>query len=67
MTAVEPRSTEEASRAAHIINWILALATIPGAIAVVTFLYMQIMGTAGCAHQRCPRAGRGGLGFVIIR
>ena len=67
MTAVEPRSTEEASRAAHIINWILALATIPGAIAVVTFLYMQIMGTAGCTHQPCPRAGPGELGFVLIQ
>ncbi|HTI75315.1 MAG TPA: hypothetical protein VL634_09985 [Mycobacterium sp.] len=67
MTAVDRRSTEEASRAAHITNWVLALATIPGAIAVVAFLYMQIMGTAGCTHQPCPRTGPGELGFVLIQ
>jgi len=48
-------------------NWVLALATVPGAIAVVVFLYMQILGTAGCNKQACPRQGPGELGFTLIQ
>jgi hypothetical protein len=48
-------------------NWVLALATVPGAIAVVVFLYMQILGTAGCNKQPCPREGPGELGFTLIQ
>jgi hypothetical protein len=48
-------------------NWIMALATVPGAIAVVVFLYMLVLGTAGCNHQPCPRQGPGELGFTLIQ
>ena len=65
MTAIDQRG--EAGRAGRITNWVLALATIPGAVAVVVFLYMQIMGTAGCNKQPCPRQGPGELGFAIIQ
>jgi hypothetical protein len=54
-------------RAGRITNWILALATIPAAIAVVVFLYMQVLGTAGCNNQPCPRQGPGELGFTVIQ
>lgn len=54
-------------RAGRITNWVLALATVPAAIAVVAFLYMQIMGTAGCNHQPCARQGPGELGFTLIQ
>jgi hypothetical protein len=54
-------------RAGHITNWVLAVATVPGAIAVVAFLYMQILGTAGCNDQPCPRQGPGELGFTLIQ
>jgi len=68
MTAVDRQpGTDELGRAGHITNWVLALATVPGAIAVVVFLYMQIMGTAGCNHQPCPRTGPGELGFTLIQ
>ena len=56
-----------AARVGRTANWVLALATVPGAIVVVVFLYMQIMGTAGCTHQPCPRAGPGEVGFVLIQ
>jgi len=36
-------------------------------IAVVLFLYMQILGTAGCGDQACPRQGPGELGFTMIQ
>ena len=67
MTAVDQRGTHEAGRPARIANWILALATIPGAVAVVVFLYVQILGTAGCNDQPCPRQGPGELGFTLIQ
>jgi hypothetical protein len=54
-------------RAGHITNWILAVATVPAAIAVVVFMYLQIMGTAGCNDQPCPRQGPGELGFTLIQ
>ncbi len=59
--------TEQGRRTARIINWVLALAKIPGAIAVVTYLYMQVLGTAGCNDQPCPRQGPGELGFTVIQ
>ncbi|HEY6645548.1 MAG TPA: hypothetical protein VI217_00395 [Mycobacterium sp.] len=67
MTAIDRRDTNEVGRAGRITNWVLALATIPGAVAVVLFLYMQIMGTAGCNDQPCPRQGPGELGFTLIQ
>jgi hypothetical protein len=69
MTAVDRQTpgTDEVGRAGRVTNWILAVATVPGAIAVVVFLYMQILGTAGCNHQPCPRQGPGELGFTLIQ
>jgi len=68
MTAVDrPPAAGEVGRAGRITNWVLALATVPGAVVVVLFLYMQIMGTAGCNDQPCPRQGPGELGFTTIQ
>jgi hypothetical protein len=68
MTAVDRQpGTDEVGRAGRITNWVLALATVPGAVAVVLFLYMQILGTAGCSDQTCPREGPGELGFTLIQ
>jgi hypothetical protein len=68
MTAVDRQpGTHEVGRTGRIANWVLALATIPGAVAVVVFLYMQILGTAGCNDQACPRRGPGELGFTLIQ
>ena len=69
MTAIDRQGAHdtELGRAGRLTNWILALATIPGAIAVVVFLYMEILGTAGCNDQPCPRQGPGELGFTIIQ
>ena len=68
MTTVDRQpGTDEVGRAGRITNWLLALATVPGAVAVVLFLYMQILGTAGCNDQPCPRQGPGELGFTLIQ
>lgn len=34
-------------------NWVLAIATVPAAIAVLVLLYGQILGTAGCSAGSC--------------
>jgi hypothetical protein len=62
-----PARTNEVGRTGCVANWVLALATIPGAVAVVVFLYMQVLGTAGCNDQACPRQGPGELGFTLIQ
>ena len=67
MTATTTNENAQVSGAGRVVNWILALATIPGAIAVVLYLYMQILGTAGCNSQPCPREGPGELGFTLIQ
>jgi hypothetical protein len=67
MTTIEQRDTDDVGRTSRIVNWGLALATIPGAVAVVVFLYVQILGTAGCNHLPCPRQGPGELGFTLIQ
>src|SRR4029079_483925 len=67
MTATSNGDTEHIRHSGRIVNWVLALAPIPGAIAVVVFLYMEILGTAGCNDQPCPRQGPGELGFTIIQ
>ena len=69
VTAVEGRTagTDEVGRSWRVINWILALATIPGAVAVVVFAYIQILGSAGCSDQTCPRRGPSELGFTLIQ
>jgi hypothetical protein len=67
MTAIDQRQTSEVGRTARIVNWVLAIATLPGAVAVVVFLYMQILGSAGCSDQTCPRRGPNELGFTLIQ
>ena len=67
MTTTNPPATSEVGRTGRVVNWVLALATIPGAVAVVVFLYVQVLGTAGCNDQPCPRQGPGELGFTLIQ
>jgi hypothetical protein len=69
MTAVDRQTarTGEVGRAGRVVNWVLALATVPGAIAVVLFAYVQILGSAGCSDHTCPRRGPGELGFTLIQ
>lgn len=57
---------EAASGGRHaVVNWVLALLTIPGAIAVVAYSYLQVMGTAACVERAC-RLGPGEFVFGLI-
>ena len=61
----EPGS-RTATKSAVVINWVLALATLAGAAAVVLFAYVKVLGTAACSDQTCPRLGPGEFGFTVI-
>lgn len=56
----------EPSRRTVALSWWLAVATIPGAAAVVLFAYLKALGAAGCSVQTCPKLGPGELGFTLI-
>jgi hypothetical protein len=48
-----------------VVNWILALLTIPGAAAVVAFAYLQVLSTAACTAGTC-RLGPSEFVFGLI-
>jgi hypothetical protein len=61
------KESEAAPRTASVVtNWVLAIATIPAAAAVVAFAYLQVLATAGCTTATCPRQGPGEFGFGLI-
>jgi hypothetical protein len=49
-----------------VLNWALALLTIPGAVAVVVFAYLQVLSTAACNGGACSRLGPGEDVFGLI-
>lgn len=48
------------------LNWILAFLTVPGALVVVAFAYLNVMGTAGCTTATCPDMGPSESVFGLI-
>jgi hypothetical protein len=40
-----------------VVNWILAVLTVPGALFVLLFGFAAAMGTDRCAYEDCPRMG----------
>ena len=49
-----------------VLNWIFALLTIPGSLAVVAYSYLQVLSTAGCTGGVCTRLGPGEDVFGLI-
>lgn len=62
LTAEAPRS----HRGRAFWNWVLAFLTIPGALAVVAFAYVSVLGTAGCTDGRCGGVGPSETVFGLI-
>jgi len=48
------------------LNWILALLTIPGALAASVFAFVAVMSTAACSDKQCPNLGPHGIGFGVM-
>jgi hypothetical protein len=44
---------EHTDRRMTVINWVLALLTIPGAVAAMLFAYGAVLGTSACSTQTC--------------
>jgi len=59
--------TPDTGRGRHtVLNWILAILTVPGALAVVGFSYLQVLGTAGCSGGTCAQTGPSETVFGLI-
>jgi hypothetical protein len=48
-----------------LVNWGLALATVPGAALVMLFALGAVMSTDNCSERNCPNLGRGGIDFGV--
>ncbi len=56
-----------ASRPRHtVLNWVLAILTVFASLAVVTFAYLQVLGTAGCSGGTCAETGPNETVFGLI-
>ena len=50
-------TTRAEHRGRLVVNWILAVLTVPGALFVMLFGFAAAMGTDRCAYEDCPRQG----------
>lgn len=48
------------------LNWLLALLTVPVAMAVMMFAFGAVMGLARCTEGACPHMGPGEFWFGIL-
>ena len=48
-----------------LVNWGLALTTVPGAAIVMLFALGAVMSTDGCSDRSCANLGRGGINFGV--
>lgn len=49
-----------------VLNWVLALASLLGAAAVVLFAYVEVLGAAGCTTGTCGKLGPNQFTFTAI-
>lgn len=48
------------------INWLLAVLTVPAALAVVVYAYLQVLASAGCSGGACDQVGPSETVFGLI-
>ncbi|MDI3314146.1 MAG: hypothetical protein QJR12_07640 [Mycobacterium sp.] len=49
-----------------VLNWALALLSVPGALFVMVFAFAAVMSTDRCAYEYCPRQGPPSSIFVML-
>lgn len=59
-------TSPEGHRRRTILNWVLAALLIPGALAVVGYAYLQVLGTARCTSNTCTELGPNETIFGLI-
>lgn len=65
---VAARDTHD-ERTAHrrrLVNWVLAGLTVPGALVIVVYQYLQVLATAGCSENTCAKLGPSPFVFGLI-
>jgi hypothetical protein len=48
------------------INWTLTILTVPAALAVVVYAYLQVLASAGCGGGACDKVGPSETVFGLI-
>ncbi|MCV6966577.1 hypothetical protein H7J50_22625 [Mycobacterium intermedium] len=61
-----PQSEDHGRTRRAIVNWVLALLTVPAAILVVVFAIGAAMSMAGCSAPACPGIGPSGLVYGVL-
>jgi hypothetical protein len=66
--AADERSTDAGSAHAGkaVANWVAAALSMVGALAVVAFAYLKVLGTAACTDRMCDDLGPGETVFGLI-
>ncbi|OBF17344.1 hypothetical protein A5725_23480 [Mycobacterium kubicae] len=66
----DPAFSPEADRPVHrrraVVNWILALLTVPAAALVMVFAVGAAMSVAACSAAQCPHLGPSGLLYGVL-
>jgi len=61
-----PEAGDSGRRSRGVINWVLALLTVPAAILVMIFAVGAAMSVAACSAAQCPHLGPSGLVYGIL-
>lgn len=59
-------STDHSRRRRGVVNWVLALLTVPAAVLVMIFAVGAAMSIAACSAAQCPHLGPNGLIYGIL-
>jgi hypothetical protein len=62
----ESESPDRNGRGKTIVNWVLALLTVPFVIVVMVFALGGVMSTAGCSDRICETEGPGPFLFTVL-
>lgn len=68
VATIEPasKSADRNGRGLTIVNWVLALLTVPAVIVVMVFALGGVMSTAGCSDRVCENEGPGPFLFTVL-
>ena len=64
--SVRPPTTRGRGGSPAWFNWLLALLTVPVAMAVMLFAFGAVMGLARCTEGACPHMGPGEFWFGVL-
>ncbi|WP_253851655.1 hypothetical protein [Mycobacterium sp. 1423905.2] len=62
----QPPHTGHGERRRAVLNWVLALLTVPAAILVMIFAVGAAMSVAACSAAQCPHLGPSGLLYGVL-